>query len=164
MLEREKNNEFYRNENLKNITNEKAKKELEILYGKERTIVSLRLKKENEKLKLNNENMTNDKEELMQLIQTNKNYEKENQDLLSQNKELKINNEEIINQNINLKKDLSKALNEMESYSELLQTLEMKIKEAESLKKNAENERDKAINDVHEIRRVYINSMEEKYG
>ena len=56
MLEREKNNEFYRNENLKNITNEKAKKELEILYGKERTIVSLRLKKENEKIKLDIEN------------------------------------------------------------------------------------------------------------
>ena len=124
----------------------------------------INLKKENEKLKLDNEKMTNNKEELMQLIQTNKNYEKENQDLLSQNKELKINNEEIINQNINLKKDLSKALSEMESYSELLQTLEMKIKEAESQKKNAENERDKAINDVHEIRRVYINSMEEKYG
>jgi hypothetical protein len=56
MLEREKNNEFYRNENLKNITNEKAKKELEILYGKERTMVSLRLKKENEKIKLDIEN------------------------------------------------------------------------------------------------------------
>ena len=56
MLEREKNNEFYRNENLKNITNEKAKRELEILYGKERTMVSLRLKKENEKIKLDIEN------------------------------------------------------------------------------------------------------------
>jgi hypothetical protein len=56
MLEREKNNEFYRNEKLKNITNEKAKKELEILYGKERTMVSLRLKKENEKIKLDIEN------------------------------------------------------------------------------------------------------------
>ena len=56
MLEREKNNELYRNENLKNITNEKAKKELEILYGKERTIVSLRLKKENEKIKLDIKN------------------------------------------------------------------------------------------------------------
>ena len=56
MLEREKNNELYRNENLKNITNEKARKELEILYGKERTIVSLRLKKENEKIKLDIKN------------------------------------------------------------------------------------------------------------
>ena len=138
----------------------------------------INLKKENEKLKINNENLNNNKEELMILIQNNKNYEKENQDLLSQNEELKINNEEVNKQYIILKKDfdnlkmlseesrgeLSKAMSEMESYSELLQTLEMKIKEAESQKINAENERDKAINDVREIRQRYINIMGEKYA
>ena len=131
----------------------------------------INLKKENEKLKLNNENLTNNKEELMLLIQNNNNYEKENQNLIKQNEELIIKNKEINEENINLKmtseeirSQLSKAMNEMESYSELLQTLEMKIKQAESQKINAENERDKAINDVKEIRQRYINIMGEKYG
>ena len=62
------------------------------------------------------------------------------------------------------KSQLSKAMNEMEAYSEILQALEMKIKEAENQKINAENERDKAINDVREIRQRYINIMGEKYG
>jgi len=53
-------------------------------------------------------------------------------------------------------------MNEMELYSELLQTLEMKVKDAENKKLNAENERDKAINDVKEIRQRYINIMGEK--
>ena len=55
-------------------------------------------------------------------------------------------------------------MNEMEAYSEILQALEMKIKEAENQKINAENERDKAINDVREIRQRYINIMGEKYA
>ena len=136
------------------------------------------LKKENERLKLSNENLNNNKEELMILIQNNKNYEKENESLVKQNEELKINNETINNQYMVLKNDfdnlkilseeskseLSKAMNEMESYSELLQTLEMKIKEAETKKNIAENERDKAINDVKEIRQRYINIMGEKYA
>ena len=62
------------------------------------------------------------------------------------------------------KNELSKTLNEMELYSELLQTLEMKVKDAENKKINAENERDKAINDVREIRQRYINIMGEKYA
>ena len=62
------------------------------------------------------------------------------------------------------KNELSKALNEMELYSELLQTLEMKVKDAENKKINAENERDKAINDVKETRQRYINIMGEKYS
>lgn len=136
------------------------------------------LKKENERLKLSNENLNNNKEELMIIIQNNKNYEKENESLVKQNEELKINNETINNQYMLLKNDfdnlkilseeskseLSKAMNEMESYSELLQTLEMKIKEAETKKNIAENERDKAINDVMEIRQRYINIMGEKYA
>ena len=62
------------------------------------------------------------------------------------------------------KNELTKAMNEMELYSELLQTLEIKVKEAENKKINAENERDKAINDVREIRQRYINIMGEKYA
>ena len=38
----------------------------------------------------------------------------------------------------------------MELYSELLQTLEMKVKDGENKNINAENERDKAIDDVRE--------------
>ena len=141
-------------------------------------IQNINLKKENEKLKINNENLKNNKDELIMVIQNSKNYEKENKVLMNENKEIKKNSEEINRQYINLKNDfdnlkilseeskaeLSKAMNEMESYSELLQTLEMKIKEAEILKINAENERDKAINDVREIRLRYINIMGEKYA
>ena len=50
---------------------------------------------------------------------------------------------------------------EMEGYSELLMTLESKVKEAELAKKNAEIERDKAVNDVKTIRQRYIDIMGE---
>ena len=139
---------------------------------------NINLKNENEKLKINNVNLTNNKEELLSIIHESKNYEIENESLISLNKELKNNNEELNIKYQNLKKEfdnlknmseeskneLSKALNEMELYSELLQTLEMKVKEAENKKINAENERDKAINDVREIRQRYINIMGEKYA
>ena len=138
----------------------------------------INLKKENEKLNTNNENLNNNQKELNILIEENKKYKKENEILMNQNQELQISNENINNQYLNLKNDfdnlkmmseeskdqLSKAMNEMESYSELLQALEMKIKEAENQKINAENERDKAINDVREIRQRYINIMGEKYA
>jgi len=139
---------------------------------------NINLKKENEKLKINNENLNNNKEELISIIQESKNYEIENESLISLNKELKNNNDELNIKYKNLKKEfdnlksmseeskneLSKAMNEMELYSELLQTLEMKVKDAENKKINAENERDKAINDVREIRQRYINIMGEKYA
>ena len=50
MLEKEKINEENRNMKLENITNSDEKRQLENLFGKERTVVSLRLKKENEKI------------------------------------------------------------------------------------------------------------------
>lgn len=50
MLEKEKINEENRNLKLENITDSAEKRQLENLYGKERTVVSLRLKKENEKI------------------------------------------------------------------------------------------------------------------
>ena len=139
---------------------------------------NINLQKENEKLKINNENLNTNKEELISIIQESKNYELENESLISLNKELKNNNDELNIKYQNLKKEfdnlknmseeskneLSKALNEMELYSELLQTLEIKVKEAENKKITAENERDKAINDVREIRQRYINIMGEKYA
>ena len=139
---------------------------------------NMTLKNENEKLKINNENLNNNKEELISIIQESKNYEIENESLISLNKELKNNNDELNIKYKNLKKEfdnlknmseeskneLTKAMNEMELYSELLQTLEMKVKDAENKKINAENERDKAINDVREIRQRYINIMGEKYA
>ena len=139
---------------------------------------NMNLKTENEKLKKNNENLNNNKEELLSIIQESKNYELENESLISLNKELKNNNEDLNIKYKNLKKEfdnlksmseeskneLTKAMNEMELYSELLQTLEMKVKDAESKKLNAESERDKAINDVREIRQRYINIMGEKYA
>ena len=132
---------------------------------------NINLKKENEKLKFNNENLNSNKEELMILIENNKNYEKENNILKNENKELKINNEEINMKYNNLKilseeikSQLSKAMKEMDEYSEILQASELRIKEAENQKINAENERDKAINDVREIRQRYINIMGEKYA
>ena len=49
----------------------------------------------------------------------------------------------------------------MESYSEYLQALEMKIKEAEDAKMMAENERDNAFKEVKTIRQRYINILGE---
>ena len=59
MLEREKINEENRNKKLENIIDEKEKKKLENQFGKERTLVSLRLKKENDKILLDIQNFEN---------------------------------------------------------------------------------------------------------
>jgi len=59
------------------------------------------------------------------------------------------------------KSELTRAMMEMEGYSELLMTLENRVKEAELAKKNAEIERDKAVNDVKTIRQRYIDIMGE---
>ena len=102
-----------------------------------------------------------------------KNYEIENENLLKENHKLKRDNEIINNRYKGLKEDfdnlkllseeskneLTKAMHEMELYSDLLQTLEKKINIAENDKKNALNERDKAINDVKALRQRYINVM-----
>ena len=56
MLEREKINEDNRNKKLENIKDENEKSKLENQFGKERTLVSLRLKKENEKILLDVQN------------------------------------------------------------------------------------------------------------
>ena len=56
LLEREKINEENRNQKLENIKDENEKSKLENQFGKERTIVSLRLKKENEKIILDIQN------------------------------------------------------------------------------------------------------------
>ena len=59
MLEREKNIEENRNLKLQNINDEFERQKLENQFGKERTLVSLRLKKENEKILLDIQNYEN---------------------------------------------------------------------------------------------------------
>ena len=62
----------------------------------------------------------------------------------------------VINYNSN-KKELEKALKEMDTYSQLLLTLENKMNKAEIDKKKAEFERDNAIMETRNIRERYIN-------
>ena len=54
---------------------------------------------------------------------------------------------------------LEKAMNEMENYNIILLNLESQKKDAEEAQKKAENERDKAINEVKTIRNRYINIL-----
>ena len=129
--------------------------------------------KDNDKLKTTIENLNNSNEKMFEIVKNSKNYEIENESLLKENKQLKSDNEIINNRYKGLKEDfdnlkilseeskneLTKAMHEMELYSELLQTLENKINIAENDKKNALNERDKAINDVKALRQRYINIM-----
>ena len=56
MLEREKINEENRNLKLQNINDDFERNQLENQFGKERTLVCLRLKKENEKVLLDIQN------------------------------------------------------------------------------------------------------------
>ena len=58
--------------------------------------------------------------------------------------------------------DLRKALEEMEGYANLLVAFEQKIKNAESDKLNAENQRDEAFEEVKKIRQRYINILDNK--
>ena len=64
----------------------------------------------------------------------------------------------VVNYNSN-KKELEKALKEMDTYSQLLLTLENKMNKAENDKKKAELERDKAIVETRNIRERYINIL-----
>ena len=72
-----------------------------------------------------------------------------------------INNKYIslMNEYNNNKKEFEKAIKEMDTYSQLLITLEKKMNKAEIDKKKAENERDKAIMETRNIRERYINIM-----
>ena len=129
--------------------------------------------KDNDKMKVTIENLNKSNEKLFEIVKNSKNYEIENEKLLNKNNELKIDNEKINNRYKGLKEDfdnlkllseeskneLTKAMHEMELYSQLLQTLENKLSIAENDKRNALNERDKAINDVKALRQRYINFM-----
>ena len=129
--------------------------------------------KDNDKMKVTIENLNKSNEKLFEIVKNSKNYEIENENLLNKNNELKIDNEKINNRYKGLKEDfdnlkllseeskneLTKAMHEMELYSQLLQTLENKLTIAENDKRNALNERDKAINDVKALRQRYINFM-----
>ena len=129
--------------------------------------------KDNDKMKVTIENLNKSNEKLFEIVKNSKSYEIENEKLLNKNNELKIDNEKINNRYKGLKEDfdnlkllseeskneLTKAMHEMELYSHLLQTLENKLTIAENDKRNALNERDKAINDVKALRQRYINFM-----
>ena len=131
------------------------------------------LLKDNDKLKITIENLNKSNEKLFDIVKNSKNFEIQNENLLNENNQLKIDNDMIDNKYKNLKRDfddlkilseeskneLTKAMHEMELYSELLQTLENKINIAEKEKTIAFNERDKAINDVKILRQRYINIM-----
>ena len=136
------------------------------------------LKRDNEKLAVSNLNFDKDNKELLNIIKDNKNYQIENEKIINENENLIKENDELNDKYNLLKKDfdnlkilseeskgeLSKAMSEMELYSQLLQTFENKIKEAENEKVLAQNERDNAINEVKEIRKRYLNIMGEKYN
>jgi len=129
--------------------------------------------KDNDKMKVTIENLNKSNEKLFEIVKNSKNYEIENEKLLNKNNELKIDNEKINNRYKGLKEDfdnlkllseeskneLTKAMHEMELYSQLLQTLENKLTIAENDRRNALNERDKAINDVKALRQRYISFM-----
>ena len=57
------------------------------------------------------------------------------------------------------KKEFEKAIKEMDTYSQLLVALESKMNKAEKDKIKAELERDKAVQEIREIRQRYINIM-----
>ncbi len=131
--------------------------------------------RENQKIKSANEDLLKCNEQLSNLVRNSKNYEIENATLRSENEQFKIECEDTNKKYYSLKKeyddlkelseesksDLIKALGEMEAYSNLLQSLESRIKEAQDAKEKAENERDNAINDVKTIRQRYINILGE---
>jgi chromosome segregation ATPase len=134
-----------------------------------------KLSRENQKIKAANEDLLKCNDELTSLVRNAKNYEIENATLKTQNEQFKMDCDDINKKYLLLKKeyeqlkelseenknDLIKALEEMESYSEYLQALEMKIKEAEDAKMMAENERDNAFKEVKTIRQRYINILGE---
>ena len=134
-----------------------------------------KVSRENQKIKAANEDLLKCNDELTSLVRNAKNYEIENATLKTQNEQFKIDCDDINKKYLVLKReyeqlkelseenknDLIKALEEMESYSEYLQALEMKIKEAEDAKMMAENERDNAFKEVKTIRQRYINILGE---
>ena len=127
--------------------------------------------KENDKLKITVENLNKSNEKMFEIIKNSKNFEIENENLKNKNNQLMNDNETINNKYRGLKEDfdnlkllseeskneLTKAIHEMELYSQLLQTLENKVTIAENDKKKAINERDKAINYAKMLKQRYIN-------
>ena len=124
------------------------------------------LMEDNDKMKITIENLNKSNEKMLDIVKNSQNYKIENENLVNENSQLKIDNDIIDNKYKNLKKDfedlkilseeskneLTKAMHEMELYSQLLQTLENKINKAENEKINALKERDKAINDIKVLR------------
>ena len=177
-------NQIKQNSNEFELESQKQKNELNQIKKKitflENQVENLNIQivsanRENQKIKSANEDLLKCNEQLSNLVRNSKNYEIENATLRSENEQFKIECEETNKKYYSLKKeyddlkelseesksDLIKALGEMEAYSNLLQSLESRIKEAQDAKEKAENERDNAINDVKTIRQRYINILGE---
>lgn len=174
---KEHSNEYEEENKKKSVEVSQHKKQISNLENQIESlnIQIVKVNREMQKIKAANEDLLKCNEQLSNLVRNSKNYEIENATLKSENEQFKEECEEINKKYFSLKKeyddlkelseesksDLLKALGEMEAYSNLLQNLELRIKEAQEAKEKAENERDNAINDVKTIRQRYINILGE---
>ena len=129
----------------------------------------IQLNSENKKIKFEITELKKSKEEFTSILKNIKNYEIENTNLKNLLEQYKLNYEETNEKYKELKikhdelneiieereKQLLQAMGEMEGYSTLLEQIEERIRKAEE-------ERDKAVNDVKTIRQRYINMLAEE--
>ena len=165
------NNEKEIEENNFNLKNKELKNE-NLTYKNqidEMNNYIIQLNSENKKIKFEITELKKSKEEFTSILKNIKNYEIENtnlKNLLEQYKlnyeetnekynELKIKHDELNKVIEEREKQLLQAMGEMEGYSTLLEQIEERIRKAEE-------ERDKAVNDVKTIRQRYINMLGEE--
>ena len=124
------------------------------------------LNKKLEELKIEKDEYKNKNNELIDIEEKFININKENEILKNRNEN--INNKYValrkdyVKMKVdfeNNKKEFEKAIKEMDTYSQLLVALESKMNKAEKDKIKAELERDKAVQEIREIRQRYINIM-----
>ena len=163
-------NENENNQNNLNLKNEELKIENINYKNKidEMNNYLIQLNSEMKKVKFENNELKKSKEEFSEILKQTKNNEIENINLKNLLEQYKINYEEITEKYNDIKKkhdelnniveerekQLLQAMGEMEGYSVLLEQIEERIRKAEE-------ERDKAINDVKTIRQRYINLLGE---
>ena len=124
------------------------------------------LNKKLEELKIEKDEYKNKNNELIDIEEKFININKENEILKNRNEN--INNKYValrkdyVKMKVDFesnKKEFEKAIKEMDTYSQLLVALESKMNKAEKDKIKAELERDKAVQEIREIRQRYINIM-----
>ena len=165
------NNEKENEENNFNLKNKELKNE-NLNYKNqidEMNNYIIQLNSENKKIKFENNELKKSKDEFTSILKNIKNYEIENTNLKNLLEQYKLNYEETNEKYNELKikhdelnkiieereKQLLQAMGEMEGYSTLLEQIEERIRKAEE-------ERDKAVNDVKTIRQRYINMLGEE--